>query len=26
VPAGALLGYSSEIRAGDVEGFPLIGD
>lgn len=26
VPAGALLAYSTEIREGDVEDFPLIGD
>jgi len=26
IPAGALLGYSTEIRKGDVEKFPLIGD
>jgi len=26
VPAGALLGYSTEIREGDTENFPLIGD
>lgn len=26
IPAGALLGYSTEIREGDVEDFPLIGD
>jgi len=26
VPAGALLGYSTEIREGDAENFPLIGD
>lgn len=26
VPAGALLAYSTEIRTGNVENFPLIGD
>ena len=26
VPAGAVLGYSTEIRSGDTENFPLIGD
>lgn len=26
VPAGALLAYSTDIRKGDVENFPLIGD
>ncbi|UCH72862.1 MAG: hypothetical protein JSU82_10825 [Rhodospirillales bacterium] len=26
VPAGALLGFSTDIRKGDVEDFPLIGD
>ncbi len=26
VPAGALLAYSTEIRQGNVENFPLIGD
>lgn len=26
IPAGALLAFSNDIRAGDVEDFPLIGD